>query len=642
MPLADETAPADTHQWHELEFAHERIHELAAALRLHRYDVQAVLDPELGSLTGEVGTHLAHHHGSRVIHIVSHGEIDPDQPDRLDAVPRCGQVGLGTNVAEWVSAAQKTGRPTLFLVDLCRAGRVARPEWLARTRSTDVRAWVIAAAWRDEDAYDGRLTAALTRVLRRSALDGLGTAPQHRYVSFARLAQSIGDDLARDGGPPQTLTATLIDPGQPTEFPFVPNPKWEPNLADPATPPDPQLIRYLQDTAAGADHFIAHAGQHFSGRREQLRELAAWCDGATAAPGGLKLVTGSPGAGKSALLGAIVCAAHPALAGLAPQIRARLSNDPASCPSANNDLVTVHARHRSLPEIVTSIGRQLGASPLVDVAELLDVVARRQRPPVVVIDALDEAQQPMDVQAVLILPMNAARRSDGTPACRLVVGTRPWEEFRPLAGAASASAGVIDLDRVPPGTLRRDLTVYFENVLADIPAFAQGDQRAVRAKISAAIAGRLISTRAPEATTEFGTFLVASVFARHLRGTTPPPEHPDGLDAFVSAVPTDLPGVLRTDLRDRVASEQILAVLTAVAAARGDGMPAEVVQAASMLIGPSGMTFDDVLDHLHDSAAFYLRTSAGEDATTRYRLFHQGLADHLRAVFASTERQTHG
>jgi len=37
-----------------------------------------------------------------------------------------------------------------------------------------------------------------------------------------------------------------------------------------------------------------------------------------------------------------------------------------------------------------------------------------------------------------------------------------------------------------------------------------------------------------------------------------------------------------------------------------------------------------------DALRFYLRTSADSDASTLYRLFHQGLADQLRGTRAAT------
>jgi hypothetical protein len=101
-------------------------------------------------------------------------------------------------------------------------------------------------------------------------------------------------------------------------------------------------------TRSAAGRIIAGC---FTGRAPQLRQLFAWMDG----DGGVTVVTGSPGAGKSALLGLLVCAAHPGLRGV-PSLtrsprRSSTTRDPpttatwkvASCGGASS------ASHPSIP-----------------------------------------------------------------------------------------------------------------------------------------------------------------------------------------------------------------------------------------------------------------------------------------------------
>jgi energy-coupling factor transporter ATP-binding protein EcfA2 len=71
--------------------------------------------------------------------------------------------------------------------------------------------------------------------------------------------------------------------------------------------------------------------------------------------GCLVVVTGSPGAGKSALLGVLVCAAHPQLRHATQDVW----RTAAARPSENPALAAVHARQRSMAEITASLGRQL-------------------------------------------------------------------------------------------------------------------------------------------------------------------------------------------------------------------------------------------------------------------------------------------
>ena len=71
-------------------------------------------------------------------------------------------------------------------------------------------------------------------------------------------------------------------------------------------------------------------------------------------------------------------------------------------------------------------GRELNGDVVVD------AIARRASPPVIVIDALDETPDHEQLVAQLLVPLARARRADG-PACRLLVGMRPWPEFTPFA-----------------------------------------------------------------------------------------------------------------------------------------------------------------------------------------------------------------
>jgi hypothetical protein len=631
-PRGAETPAGSGHRWHELSFAHDRVTELADALRMLHYRIGTVLDPSADALLIRVQEHFGESGGPSIIHIVSHGDGDVTQPDRLDLVPSCGRVGVGTNVAEWVSTAQRLGKPTLFLVDLCQAGRTARPPWSDSVYDRDVNAWVIAAAWRDEDAYDGRFSAAVARVLRRCAVDGLGTAPHYRYVSFTRLAQCIGDELGRSGGPPQTVTATRVDPAQGVEIPFVPNPNWTGDAHDLAWAGIDGVLRgFVDDEIADARHFTVRAGRYFTGRTSQLAQLAPWFDGDDGA-GSLRLVTGSPGAGKSALLGVLVCAAHPSLIAAVPEVRARLAATPAACPSPNPRLAAVHARQRTLGELVASTARQLGLPATEDSAALIAEVCAMTDQPVLVVDALDEAVHPDDVQAVLLLPLHAARRPDGRAACRLVVGVRPWwDVFDPLRRAAHAGAGVVDLDEVEPEVLKEDLRRYLLCVLADRPGYRGGEQRLVRQRLADEIAARLTAPHAGEAEGQrWGAFLVAEVYGRHLARATPA----DTLAAATTlgaAVPTDLPHMLELELGGHhVNPVRLRAVLAALAFAKGDGMPADLVAAVACALAPGGIAARQAVAVLAKEARFYIRASVELDATARYRLFHQGLADYLR------------
>jgi hypothetical protein len=191
-------------------------------------------------------------------------------------------------------------------------------------------------------------------------------------VLFERIRKQVQALAITEGGHLQDPMATPVMGAQP-ELPFFHNPRYLPNpAAEAAAAVEPATAPFL-DPALDEEHFRNRAAGHgpaagritagcFIGRAPQLRQLAAWMDGD--GQGGVTVVTGSPGAGKSALLGLLVCAAHPDLRSATQD----LWRATAARPSENPELAAVHARQRTLPVILTSLAAQLRLD-LVDAAE---------------------------------------------------------------------------------------------------------------------------------------------------------------------------------------------------------------------------------------------------------------------------------
>jgi hypothetical protein len=181
---------------------------------------------------------------------------------------------------------------------------------------------------------------------------------------------------------------------------------------------EPETARFV-DPALDEERFCGrlHALPWvcFTGRVDQLRRLATWMDSHNdlANPSGrddgggagLRVVTGNSGVGKSALLGVLVCAAHPRLRESTQQLWWVAAHR----PSQNPHLAAVHAHQRGVAEITASLGRQpLGSYgaryPGPEVfpggevfpadartpAELIVAIAGLAVRPVIVLDALDE------------------------------------------------------------------------------------------------------------------------------------------------------------------------------------------------------------------------------------------------------------
>lgn len=612
--------PVGTRAWADLPFVDQVVPPVAAALNRLGYATDVHRDVGAVALRSAVGAALG---SARVVYVAAHGDAGTANPHRVDVVPADGCVGAGTNAAQWVDDAQTLGVPTLFLFDLCRSGRAASLPHLVHGSDTPANAWVIAASGGGEDAYDGRFSIALAEVFEEVARTGLDTDPARSHVPFSTVARRVRQRVERMPGLVQTVqsTAMVLAEDEP-DLPFFPHPGHDPNAAR-LTGVEPALRVFLDPS--DARHFTDKAGGRFTGRRSQLRVLAPWLDDVAA--GGLRVVTGNPGVGKSALLGALACAAHPELVAVAGHVRERLdARDPSGCPSVNDRLAAVHARGRTSGEVFGSAARQLDIDPgsgvPFDVALFMALLPAVGEVPAVVVDAVDEASDPAALCADLVRLAGAAR-ADGTPGVRLLVGTRRWPTSTALLERAAAVGGLVDLDDADPDEVREDLADHLNARLADIPAYRPPRKRAIRHRLAHAIADRLAPH--PGGRVPWGAFLVAEIFTRHL-AQVPAPDGPDEAGELGGSAPTTLPAVLDLDLAARTDGPGVRAILSALALARGEGMPLDV---ALPLAGLFADLDPERARTLLPDALFYLRATPDRDGTLLYRLFHQGLVDHL-------------
>lgn len=673
----DEAEEPDLSPFDELEYAADCAAGLHVALEAAGYEAELITDPaklSAAKLGGHVERYLT---GGDValVHVLSHG--DHTDSGAAYVVGSDAARSKRTRVEDWRIAVtdDELAPMTLFLLDLCHAGAANR-YWQPPPAGSQEKAWMIAAAGADQPAYAGRLTRAATAVIAEITSGRADLADTLPFVSFdvlfERIRRQVRALALNEGGHPQDPVCTPVMGAQP-ELPFFPNPNYEPNRAaeaaatvDPATAVfvDPVLDeQHFRDRAAGRGP-AAHrfTGGCFTGRVPQLRSLAAWMDSHNdpadpAVSGtGLVVVTGSPGVGKSALLGVLVCAAHPQLR----EPTRELWRAAAARPSQNPHLAAVHARQRSLAEITASLGRQLlgsegsqypgptrfpgeGAVPAGPRTppQLIAAITELDVRPVIVLDALDEAPGHHQILDQLLLPLARTHRPDGSPACRLLVGTRPWDELTPLFTLAGDVGEVIDLDSIPTEQRRRDLAVYITSLLELLPGYTSTAHSNGRRAFARGLAETLVADDNRAARTgmegtdgmRWGEFLVAALYTH-----TATLSHPDQLAdphaaaRLGAAVPRSLPEVLEFDLGTRPASPWRRPLLTVLAHARGAGIPRAVLPTVTaavtdQLTAPSIEQVTDELEQLR----FYLRTSADSDGSALYRLFHQGLADHLRA-----------
>jgi WD40 repeat protein len=561
--------------------------------------------------------------GVAVIHVLGHGVITDEGSGSLYVVGGDGRRP-DTDVEGWLKLVEDHDRnpTTLFVIDTCYSGRATAFPWQQLTSVERQRAWVIAACAPDAPAFDGRLTRAMAQVLRRFHDGTLRIDPAMPYIPLdivCREIERVMAELTGKDGFAQTLVTSRIPLHADADgLPFFPNPRHRaPDAVRREV--DPALTSLL-DEALDARHFTSRAGGwtsdpsevglgFFHGRERELRTLSAWMDDGT--DPALRLVTGKPGVGKSALLGVLVCAAHPVLRDLTASLWNRLP----AVPSRNRTLLVVHARGRGVDEIAAALARQCQAelpTGPVEATDLLRIFARRPAPPLIVLDALDEALRPEDVVHSLLLPLVRA-----APVCRLLIGTRPAPGIHSLMDLGT----VLDLGETPREELRGALAAYATDLLRGHDRYEDAGTSRIRRELADAMASRLARSD-----TRDGEFLMAGLWARELlSGPSAAPTR-----EALTQVPDDLGEMLSRGLGGQGRSPWERPVLMTLAHAEGAGMPERVLRRAVEAFTSDGLvpSLDELRTAL-DAAAFYVRQETDDDGSPLYHLSHQGLADRL-------------
>ncbi|GLF95247.1 WD40 repeat domain-containing protein [Streptomyces yaizuensis] len=280
---------------------------------------------------------------------------------------------------ELLLTAELSDRPVLFLLDVCQAGQAVVQQQLAdlaaRHRQDAPRnVWIIAASAADAEAYGAAFTTATAQVLQQIADGGLDLDPALPHVPLDTLATAVDRHLARtDRAAGWTGRRTLVHTTHPSvtpqEQPFVPNPAHT-HTTGPGTGPlpglDPRLREFALTCSPGLDplHFATRAAGNqdpslplFTGRRSQLRRIQDWINAPGDHPGTLLTVTGSPGSGKSALLGVTACLLHPVLE---PRFGRHIALSAGHfTPAPPGTVLAVHARQLTLGQITDTLRHQL-------------------------------------------------------------------------------------------------------------------------------------------------------------------------------------------------------------------------------------------------------------------------------------------
>ncbi|MFE6755684.1 AAA family ATPase [Streptomyces sp. NPDC057684] len=595
----------------------------------------------------------------------------PDtEPDRLHAT--------AFPTSELITAVlDSESEHVLVLVDSCFSGTLRSElsdllEALSVDRYTHQGTAVVTAGNYYEQPLVGSFTQRVVLACERMRDESAGYTASH--LSFAEWEQLL-DQVGRDdhGKEKDLVNAEWIVPHSRKHLlsACLPNPRYQ----APVDTTDPALRQLAltsaaevgtvagADSAQGslADFWLERAsgratvddpGWYFSGRAEPMAQMINFLGG----PAGVLIVTGAAGSGKSALLSRLVTLSdrsfvtdprHEAMvAAMAPEVR----------PKPGSVDIAVLARNKSAREIVDDLLAALGDEGAAQTRGLpLQALLRRVSdradsepgPATVVIDALDEADDPLALVNDVILPLARLRLPDRSGAVRLLLGIRS----SPAVAHATASdlrdertdqllrrlSDALATEGIVPRELRSDgpdceidIAAYVATLLLE----PEGSPYQGAPKAAAEAAGVIAEAVAP-------SFLDARIAADQLRRAEARQDLIE--EGWLGLLADGTTGLLREDIRAvslsaNVPVDLLVAALRATAFAPGAGLPwAEVWPAVTAaLVAPEfgiGYVSQETADHairtLRSSRLTGYLAIADEDARTVYRPVHQRLTDLL-------------
>ncbi|SFR29853.1 Caspase domain-containing protein [Lentzea waywayandensis] len=358
--------------------------------------------------------------------------------------------------------------------------------------------------------------------------------------------------------------------------PMLPNPLYRP----------PSIVKHLLLAARGGDS--PNGRSWFSGRTAEVDRVVGWVRSGVP---GLRVVTGSPGTGKSALVGRVVSLSNPVeRARLYAAGRAWRHTD----PGENSIVANVHVRAMDANRVADVISRQMVTAGLIpppeesgrDAAELVGVLARHtDATPVVVVDGLDEARGESFSIATTLLTRIAQY-------CTVIVSTRQAHRVgggAPLLTELSP-VEVLDLD---DSNNEPDVRAY---VLARLGPDAPQSFVDELARLPFLTAWMVTEQVLADGGADVG-FSLDAAFDREL-----------------SKVPS------------------ARALLTALTWSYGAGFPEAEWLAVAEALSNQTFSHDDINAVLTELGPQVLQDS--EEGSTVFKLTHQTFADHLRMPFA--------
>ncbi len=373
--------------------------------------------------------------GSSVLYWVGHGWSDGSRATLAHAESPAVVGGSGVEplqLAQAIRARQAGTRAAercdesagwaLVVIDSCHSTQVADAV-MAVLHGADAPDRLLLVAVPDSDAVPAEgFTGALAGLLA-------GTFSAERRI----LLRDLAGQLERILGPGSVYQRNLGEAALVRVWPPVAS--WMSAPAD--------AVGHLEDVLAGlpADersHFVAKAqgaepGEmcwFFEGRQREAEQIGTWLHQAA---GGMLVVTGRAGSGKSALLGNVLMLSLPVLRdALARRGLIELAGGTRLPPEGVFDVV-IHFSGLSLSGVIRRIATVAGLGRLPShrdpslalgddldwlAAQISTVAASRERPFTFLVDAVDEAVDPLGTARAVLTRIAAL------PGVRVLAGTR--------------------------------------------------------------------------------------------------------------------------------------------------------------------------------------------------------------------------
>jgi len=510
-----------------------------------------------------------------VIYWTGHGVSDT-AGGRLLLTP----LGDALQAAELAALLTSAGVPqTVVVLDCCDAGSTAldvvnainaAPRAVPDPGRLPAALSLLASSFGNARVSPVLFAEALTTALRNGPPFGPWPAQTAR-IPPQDLALAADAWLRRDGAPAgQRVFAVGVDAGSPV----FRNPAYRPGLRE-----------------------IVTDGESRVRRGRVLDDLFAWRAGR---PGGLYLLTGSIGTGKTEALAQAV---------------AELAETPGAHRLVHADL----GLQRTLASLVEVLAPRLGGPSSAEA--LIDAVRDAERQLTVVLDALDEAEELAEIVARIVLPLAASPRTHVVVALRNTAAGALEQVLR------ERCSGSFDLDHDPEA--KEAIARHVTNVLTGTPESPYAS--------SPGLAGVVASEMAAASD---GAFLFASSLANALARDAEPlrPGDPELRRRLGQSTAEAIEDELRHRFADRAAS--VAAVLAPLAWAAGTGLPvgpiwAQMVSAVGLLpeVDPSSEGVPDAgaIGHAVAEAGAFLG-AVEEDGRRVYRLRHAAYGNYLRAA----------